>query len=75
MGKKSHGKTHERVKLPVQETNVGGLPKTLSPQKRDEVNHLVGKLLKGEKSISDIRRAKLCRKREHIVGTFERVGV
>jgi hypothetical protein len=48
MGKKNRGKTHGRVQLPVQETNVGGLPKTLSRQKRDEVNNLVAKILKSE---------------------------
>jgi hypothetical protein len=59
MGKKSHGKIHGSVKPPVHETNVEGKLKTLPRQKRNEVNQLVGKLLKGESNISYLR-AKLC---------------
>lgn len=51
MGKKSHGKAHGRVKLPVQETNdEEGVPK-ISPQKRNELKNLVGKLLKVSSTI------------------------
>lgn len=48
MGRKSHGKAHGRVKLPVQETNDEEDVPKISPQKRNEVKNLVGKLLKGE---------------------------
>jgi hypothetical protein len=48
MGKKSHGKAHGKVRLPVQEANVKEVVPKISPQKRNEVKNLVGKLLKGE---------------------------
>jgi hypothetical protein len=49
MGKKSRGRTHERGTLPVLETNVeNGLRKPLPRQKRNEVNNLVERLLKGK---------------------------
>ena len=48
MGKKGHGKVHGGRKLPTKVTNVEeNLPKKLSRQKRNEVNQLVDKLLKG----------------------------
>jgi hypothetical protein len=53
MGKKSHGKAHGRVGLSIRETNVEVVPK-LSPQKRNEVKNLVGKLLKGKQNITDL---------------------
>ena len=47
MGKKGHGKTPGGRKLPSKISNVEHLPKKLSRQKRNEVNQLVDKLLKG----------------------------
>ncbi|PSN34553.1 Histone-lysine N-methyltransferase setd3 [Blattella germanica] len=52
MGKKGHGKTHGGRKIPLKDSNVEeNLPKKLSPQKRNEVNQLVDKLLKVSSSI------------------------
>jgi hypothetical protein len=49
MGKKSRGRAHVRVTLPVQEANgEDGLRKPLSRQKRNEVNNLVERLLNGK---------------------------
>jgi hypothetical protein len=49
MGKKIRGKAHVRDTLPVEEKNVeDDLRKPLSRQKRNEVNNLVVRLMKGK---------------------------
>lgn len=58
MGKKGHGKTTGRGKLPVKDgNNENSIPRKLSRQKRNEVNQIVEKLLKASTSIQALPNA------------------